>query len=69
MPAVFKDATETPCEATLLEIKLAILQIGIDIIIPFLLAMRQLKYLVVNIEYLVKWIEVEPLATIGIEKF
>jgi len=37
---------------------------GIDILGPFPLAVRQMKYLVVAIEYLTKWIEAEPVAQI-----
>ena len=42
-------------------------QWGLDIIGPFLMAVRQLKFLVVNIDYFTKWVEAEALATI-IEK-
>ncbi len=35
---------------------------GIDILGPFPLAMRQMKYLIVAIEYFTKWIEAEPVA-------
>ena len=38
--------------------------IGLDIIGPFPTAIRQLKFLVVGIDYFTKWIEVEALATI-----
>ena len=31
---------------------------------PFLIAVRQLKFLVVGIDYFTKWVEVEALATI-----
>ena len=31
---------------------------------PFPIAMRQLKFLVVNIDYFTKWVKVEALATI-----
>ena len=31
---------------------------------PLLKALRQLKFLVVDIDYFTKWVEVEPLATI-----
>ena len=37
---------------------------GIDILGPFPLAVRQMKYLVVAIEYFTKWIEAEPVAQI-----
>ena len=38
-------------------------QWGLDIMGPFLIALRQLKFLV-GIDYFTKWVEVEPLATI-----
>ena len=31
---------------------------------PFLIALRQLKFLVIGIDHFSKWVEVEPLATI-----
>jgi len=37
---------------------------GINILGHFPLAIRQMKYLVVAIEYFTKWIEVEPVAQI-----
>ena len=40
-------------------------QWGLDIIGPFLMALRQLKFLVVGIDYFMKWVEVEALATIA----
>ena len=39
-------------------------QWGLDIMGPFLAAVRQLKFLVVSIDYFTKWVEVEALATI-----
>ena len=39
-------------------------QWGLDIMGPFLTALRQLKFLVVGIDYFTKWVEAEPLATI-----
>ena len=39
-------------------------QWGLDIIGPFPMAMRQLKFLVVGINYFTKWVEAEPLPTI-----
>ena len=39
-------------------------QWGLNIMGPFPTAMRQLKFLVVEIDYFIKWVEVEPLATI-----
>jgi len=41
---------------------------GIDILGPFPQAIRQLKYLIVAIEYFTKWIEVEPVAVITVHK-
>ena len=42
-------------------------QWGLDIMGPFLTAVRQLKFLVVGIDYFTKWVEAEAIATI-IEK-
>ena len=39
-------------------------QWGLDIMGPFLIATRQLKFLVVGIDYFIKWVEAEALATI-----
>ena len=39
-------------------------QWGQDIMGPFPTALRQLKFLVVGIDYFTKWVEAEPLATI-----
>ena len=39
-------------------------QEGLDIMGPFPTAVRQLKFLVVGIDYFTKWVEVEALATI-----
>ena len=39
-------------------------QWGLDIMGPFLTAVRQLKFLVVGIDYFTKWVEVEALAII-----
>jgi len=41
---------------------------GIDILGPFPLGIRQMKYLVVAIEYFTKWIEAEPVAQITAHK-
>ena len=41
---------------------------GIDFLRPFPLAIRQIKYLVVSIEYFTKWIEAEPVAQITAHK-
>ena len=43
---------------------MAISYLGIDILGPFPLAVRQIKYLVVAIEYFTKWIEAKPVAQI-----
>ena len=39
-------------------------QWGLDIIGPFPTAVSQLKFLVVGIDYFIKWVEAEALATI-----
>ena len=39
-------------------------QWGLDIIGPFLTMVRQLKFLLVGIDYFTKWVEAEALATI-----
>ena len=39
-------------------------QWGLDILGPFPTALRQLKFLVVGIDYFIKWVEAEALATI-----
>ena len=39
-------------------------QWGIDILGPFLVGPRQMKFLVVGIDYFTKWVEAEPLASI-----
>ena len=41
---------------------------GIDILGPFPLAIRQMKFLVVAIEYFTKWVEAEPVAHITAQK-
>nr|KYP39411.1 Transposon Ty3-I Gag-Pol polyprotein [Cajanus cajan] len=41
---------------------------GIDILGPFPMAVRQLKFLLVAVDYFSKWIEVEPVATISVER-
>ncbi|GAU39244.1 hypothetical protein TSUD_396900 [Trifolium subterraneum] len=38
---------------------------GMDILGPFLTAARQVKYLIVAVDYFTKWIEAKPLAKIG----
>jgi len=39
-------------------------QWGLDIMGPFPIVMRQLKFLIVGIDYFTKWIKAEALATI-----
>ena len=39
-------------------------QWGLDIMGPFPIAVRQLKFLIVGIDYFTKWVEAEALATI-----
>ena len=39
-------------------------QWGLDIIRPFPIVVRQLKFLIAGIDYFTKWVEVEALATI-----
>ncbi|XP_068497662.1 uncharacterized protein [Phaseolus vulgaris] len=41
---------------------------GIDILGPFPLAIRQMKFLIVAIEYFMKWVEAEPVAQITAHK-
>ena len=36
----------------------------IDIMVPFPLGKKQLRFLIVAIDYFIKWVEVEPVATI-----
>ena len=40
-------------------------QWGLEIMGPFLIAMQQLKFLIVGIDYFTKWVETEALATIA----
>ena len=47
-------------------------QWGLDILGPFLVGTRQMKFLVVGIDYFTKWVEAEPLANItqqNVKKF
>ena len=39
-------------------------QWGLDVMSPFPIAMKQLKFLIVGIDYFTKWVEVKALATI-----
>ena len=51
-------------ELTLMTAPWPFAQWGLDIIGPFPTAVRQLKFLVVGIDYFTKWVEAEALATI-----
>ena len=39
-------------------------QWGLDILGPFLMGTRQMKFLVVEIDYFIKWVEAKPVARI-----
>ena len=39
-------------------------QWGLDIVGPFPIAVRQLKFLIMGIDYFTKWVEAKALATI-----
>ncbi|RDX64715.1 Gypsy retrotransposon integrase-like protein 1, partial [Mucuna pruriens] len=41
---------------------------GVDILGPFLVALGQMKFIIMAIDYFTKWVEVEPFATISSEK-
>ena len=51
-------------ELTLMTAPWPFAQWGLDIMRPFPTAIRQLKFLVVGIDYFTKWVEAEALATI-----
>ena len=68
MPAARRLALGTPRRAEVDLQPLAVPYLGIDILGPFPLAIRQMKYLVVAIEYFNKWIEAEPVAQITAHK-
>ena len=51
-------------ELTLMMAPWPFTQWGLDIMGPFPTALRQLKFLVVSVDYFTKWVEVEPLAII-----
>ena len=40
-------------------------QWGVDILGPFSMRTRQMKFLMIGIDYFTKWVEVEPLAKIS----
>ena len=61
----FSNVVRKPSEPlTLMNALWPFAQWGLDIMGPFLMAMQQLKFLIVGINYFTKWVEVEPLATI-----
>ncbi|RDX72263.1 hypothetical protein CR513_48280, partial [Mucuna pruriens] len=41
---------------------------GVDILGPFSVAPKQLKFLIVVVDYFTKWVETEPVATITVER-
>ena len=63
MPEIHKAEAHAFRRVALLGGKLALSQMGINILGPLLLALGQLKYLVGAINYFTKWIEAEPLPT------
>ena len=68
MPAVQQYHTATIKAAHLDECSLAIYSVGVNIMGSFPMAIWQLKFHVVGIDYFTKWVEVEPLATITKKK-
>ena len=58
---VIRQPTE---ELTLMTTPWPFAQWGLDIMGPFLIMTRQLKFLVVGIDYFTKWVEAKALATI-----
>jgi len=64
MSATRGHTPRTPAELTSLVSPWPFAWWGIDLLGPFPKATRQLKYLVVVIDYSTKWIEVEPLVKI-----
>ena len=55
-------------ELTLMTALWPFAQWGLEIMGPFPTAVKQLKFLVVGIDYFIKWVEVEALATITEKK-
>ena len=51
-------------ELTLMTTLWPFAQWGLDIMGPFPIVVRQLKFLIVGIDYFIKWVEAEALATI-----
>ena len=61
----FSNVIRQPIEELTLIIALwPFAQWGLDIIGPFPITMRQLKFLIVSIDYFTKWVEAEALVTI-----
>ena len=61
----FDNVTKQPSEElTPMAVPWQFTQWGLDIIGPFSMAVRQLKFLVVGIDYFTKWVESEALAII-----
>ena len=62
----FSNITRQPTkELTSLMAPWPFAQWGLDIMGPFPTTLRQLKFLVVGIDYFTKWVEAEALATIA----
>ena len=55
---------QSPEYLTLMMASWPFAQWGLDILGPFPLGIRQMKFLVVRIDYFTKWVEAEPLAKI-----
>lgn len=54
----------SPAELSSLSASWPFNQWGIDLLSPFLPGRRGVKYLIVAVDYLTKWVEAEPLAQI-----
>ena len=64
----FSNVPQQPLEyLTPMMAPLPFAQWGLDILGPFLIETRQIKFLVVGINYFTKWVEVEPLAKITLQ--
>ena len=64
MPKVQQHYQTTNRRADPVDGPMAVRTMGLDIIGPFPTAVRQLKFLVIGINYFTKWVEAEALATI-----
>ena len=64
MPTIRQPASLTTGRTNADDSTLVVRAMGLDIMGPFPIGRRQLKFLVVAIDYFTKWVEVEPLATI-----